>query len=132
VSACRPWLEAEISIIKPQMIVCLGATAAQSLLGPALRITKERGKPITGTKWAPWVMATVHPSSILRIPERDLREQAIEDFVKDLKVVAKQLQLEASAPRDRAGPRKREVESSAPDPFLFEQPVPEGGRRSAR
>jgi DNA polymerase len=130
VSACRPWLEAEINIIKPQMIVCLGATAAQSLLGPAFRITKERGNPITGTKWAPWVMATVHPSSILRIPERDLREQAIEDFVKDLKVVAKQLQTEASAPRDRDRTKGRGAQANNGEvPSLFNQDAPQTGSR---
>ena len=129
VSACRPWLETEINIIKPTMIVCLGATAAQSLMGPAFRITKERGKPITGTQWAPWVMATVHPSSILRIPERDLREQAIEDFVKDLKVVAKQLKAAASLPRGRAPNLPDGASRHGDVPSLFDQRVPESGRR---
>jgi DNA polymerase len=119
VSACRPWLETEIKIIQPRMIVCLGATAAQSLMGPAFRITKQRGKPITGTKWAPWVMATVHPSSILRIPERDLREQAIEDFVNDLKVVARQLRAAASAPRERGSGKGPESDSKDAMPSLF-------------
>src|SRR4051794_27802203 len=58
VAACRPWLEAEIKIIQPRMIVCLGATAAQSLMGSSFRVTKERGKPIEKTPWAPWVLAT--------------------------------------------------------------------------
>jgi len=91
VAACRPWLEAEIKVIQPKMIVCLGATASQSLMGSAFRVTRERGKPIANTPWAPWLLATVHPSSILRIPDASAREQAKEDFVSDLKVVAKQL-----------------------------------------
>ena len=91
VAACRPWLEAEISIVKPKMVVCLGATAAQSLMGPAFWITKQRGKVFGDTQWAPWLMATVHPSSILRIPEDDLRRRARDDFVEDMRKVAKQL-----------------------------------------
>ena len=92
VGACRPWLETELSIIKPKMVVCLGATAAQSLMGPAFRITKQRGEVYADTQWAPWVMATIHPSAILRIPEDDLRQRARADFIDDLKKAARQLQ----------------------------------------
>jgi len=74
-------------------VVCLGATAAQSLMGPAFRITKQRGEIFSETPWAPWLMATVHPSSILRIPEEDLRRRARQEFIDDLKVAAKQLKL---------------------------------------
>ena len=91
VAACRPWLEAEIKVIKPQAIVCLGATAAQSLLGPGFRLTQHRGEAQTATPWAPWVLATVHPSSLLRIPDHDAREQARAQFVDDLRLVAKHL-----------------------------------------
>ena len=91
VGACRPWLEAEIETVKPEMIVCLGATAAQSLLGPAFRVTQHRGEPITDTKWAPWVMATVHPSALLRVPDPAMRESSYAQFLDDLKVVAKQI-----------------------------------------
>jgi DNA polymerase len=91
VAACRPWLETELSIVKPKMVVCLGATAAQSLMGPAFRITKQRGEVFADTSWAPWLMATVHPSSILRIPEDDLRQRARADFIDDIRKVAKQL-----------------------------------------
>ena len=63
VAACRPWLESEIKVIRPKMIVCLGATAAQSLLGSGFRLTQHRGEPQTQTSWAPWLLATVHPSS---------------------------------------------------------------------
>ena len=94
VGACRPWLETELSIIKPKMVVCLGATAAQSLMGPAFRITKQRGEVYADTPWAPWVMATIHPSAILRIPEDDLRQRARADFIDDLRKAAKQLQSE--------------------------------------
>ena len=94
VGACRPWLEAEIETVKPRMIVCLGATAAQSLLGPAFRVTQQRGQPIRDTKWAPWVMATVHPSSLLRVPDKALREQAYAQFLEDLKKVGKQMKAE--------------------------------------
>src|SRR6266446_9074983 len=65
--ACRPWLEAEISLVKPKVIVCLGATAAQALLGPQFKVTKQRGQFIESTL-APYIVATVHPSSILRAP----------------------------------------------------------------
>ena len=94
VNACRPWLETELSIVKPKMVVCLGATAAQSLMGPAFRITKQRGQVFPDTPWAPWLMATAHPSAILRIPEKDLRERAREEFIHDLKIAAKQLRAE--------------------------------------
>ncbi|HEY1683507.1 MAG TPA: UdgX family uracil-DNA binding protein [Tepidisphaeraceae bacterium] len=90
IAACRPWLEAEFKVVQPKLIVCLGATAAQSLLGPAFRITKERGKPIDDPKWGR-LIATVHPSSVLRAPDAAAREQAAADFAKDLKVAAVEL-----------------------------------------
>ena len=96
VGACRPWLETELSIVKPKMVVCLGATAAQALMGPAFRITKQRGEVFADTRRAPWLMATVHPSAILRIPEAGLRERARADFIDDLRRAAKQLRLEKS------------------------------------
>src|SRR5258706_9996805 len=67
VKACRPWLEAELALVKPRIIVCLGATAAQSLMGSKFRVTVERGR-FFETPWAPWLTATVHPSAILRMP----------------------------------------------------------------
>src|SRR5688500_12886481 len=72
IAACRPWLEAEIALVKPEVIVALGATAAQALLGPQFRVTKQRGQFIESTL-APYVMATVHPSSILRAPDDETR-----------------------------------------------------------
>jgi uracil-DNA glycosylase len=84
IAACRPWLEAEISFIKPKVIVALGATAAQALLGPKFRVTKQRGEFIESTL-APYVMATVHPSSILRAPDEETRHLEYRLFVDDLK-----------------------------------------------
>jgi DNA polymerase len=89
-AACRPWLEAELAVVKPEVLVLLGATAAQSLLGSSFRVTKMRGVPVE-SDLAPTVLATVHPSSILRAPDEEARRRAMEDFVGDLKVVAKAL-----------------------------------------
>src|SRR5437762_1796718 len=88
VAACRPWLEAEISLVKPKVIVCLGATAAQALLGPQFRVTKQRGQFIE-SKLAPYIMATVHPSSILRAPDDKTRRDERRRFVDDLKRIAR-------------------------------------------
>src|SRR5947208_7418107 len=88
VSACRPWLEAEMSLLKPKVIVCLGATAAQALLGPQFRVTKLRGQFIESTL-APYIMATDHPSSILRAPDDETRRDEKRRFVDDLKRIAR-------------------------------------------
>jgi len=90
-SACRPWLEAEIAAVRPKLIVCLGATAAQSLMGPQFRITKDRGKILNDTSWAPALIATNHPSAILRVPDAEAREEAYRHFVHDLKIVQQQM-----------------------------------------
>jgi DNA polymerase len=91
VKACRPWLEAEIQLVKPHVLVALGATAAQSLLGSAFRLTRHRGEFITATQWAPLVLATLHPSALLRIPDESARRQARAEFVADLKQAAARL-----------------------------------------
>jgi uracil-DNA glycosylase len=88
IAACRPWLEAELALIKPEVIVVLGATAAQALLGPKFRVTKQRGQFIESTL-APYVMATVHPSSILRAPDDETRRLEYRRFVDDLKKLAR-------------------------------------------
>ena len=88
ISACRPWLEAEIALVKPRVIVALGATAAQALLGPKFRVTKQRGEFIESTL-APYVMATVHPSSILRAPDDETRHLEHRRFVDDLKKLSR-------------------------------------------
>jgi DNA polymerase len=90
IAACRPWLDAELGAVKPRVLVCLGATAAQALLGRQFRVTKQRGVPIQ-SGLAPHVLATVHPSSILRQESEEARKAAMADFVADLKVVAKLL-----------------------------------------
>lgn len=84
ISACLPWLEAELDVIKPVVLVCLGATAAQALLGPKFRVTKQRGERVQA-RWAPYVTATVHPSAILRAPDDAARHAEMERFVADLK-----------------------------------------------
>jgi uracil-DNA glycosylase len=88
VKACRPWLEAELEVVRPELLVALGATAAQSMFGPAFRVSVQRGKPIE-SGLAPWCMATVHPSSLLRAPDDASRRAAYAEFVRDLKVVAR-------------------------------------------
>ena len=88
INACRPWLEAEIALVKPQVIVALGATAAQALLGPKFLVTKQRGKFLESTL-APYIMATVHPSSILRAPDDETRRLEYRHFVNDLKKLAR-------------------------------------------
>jgi uracil-DNA glycosylase len=92
VKACRPWLETELALVKPQGIVCLGATAAQSLLGPQFRITRDRGR-FFDSEWASWITATLHPSAILRMPDREKREEARALFLEDLRNVLKRLQM---------------------------------------
>jgi uracil-DNA glycosylase family protein len=89
-AACRPWLDAELAVVKPKVLVALGATAAQALLGRQFRVTKERGMPVE-SDLAPHVVATVHPSSILRQETEEEREEAMQAFVADLRVVAKLL-----------------------------------------
>jgi DNA polymerase len=87
IEACRPWLDAELKVVQPQVLVCLGASAAQGLLGKDFRVTRDRGKLIP-SDLAPHVMATAHPSSILRAPDTQAREQQRAEFVRDLKKVA--------------------------------------------
>ena len=89
IAACRPWLEAEIATVRPKIIVLLGATAAQALLGKEFRVSRQRGQPIPSTL-AELVMATVHPSSILRATDES-RESEMEQFIQDLESVAKAL-----------------------------------------
>jgi DNA polymerase len=94
VKACRPWLEAELALVKPRVIVCLGATAAQTLMGSKFRVTLERGK-FFETPWAPWLTATLHPSAILRMPDEDARRLARLQLVEDLTAVASRLKTPA-------------------------------------
>jgi uracil-DNA glycosylase len=92
IAACRPWLDAELKVVGPQVVVCLGATAAQSLLGRSFRVSTRRGEFVQ-SPLAPFMMATVHPSSILREPDRVARQKAMSAFVRDLARVAKRLNI---------------------------------------
>jgi DNA polymerase len=90
VEACRPWLVAELEVIEPEIIVCLGATAAQALMGPKFRLTKVRGE-LLQCDWAPWLMATYHPSAILRAPDRSDAARMRAELVQDFRRVGKKL-----------------------------------------
>jgi DNA polymerase len=96
VGACRPWLEAEIRAVKPQIVVLLGATAAQGILGNKFRVTQNRGEWLT-SEIAPNVVATVHPSSILRAQDDESRHEEMAKFVADLKKVAAVIRQEKAA-----------------------------------
>ena len=96
ITACRPWLDAEIRLIKPRAIVLLGATAAQALFGSKFRVTQQRGKPID-SGLAELVFATVHPSSILRAPDDESRHLEMQRFTDDLKAVAAALRRRKAA-----------------------------------
>ena len=87
IAACLPWLEKEIEFIKPEVLVCLGATAAQTLLGRDFKVSVQRGR-VVPSKFAKHALATVHPSSILRQPTSEDRHRAMDQFVADMKVVA--------------------------------------------
>jgi uracil-DNA glycosylase family protein len=87
IQACRPWLDAEIKILQPEVIVCLGATAAQALLGRDFRVSRQRGTFVS-SPLAPHVIATVHPSSLLRAPDQATREREMRLFLEDLSIVA--------------------------------------------
>src|SRR5216117_23915 len=84
IAACSPWLEAELRLVKPKLLVCLGATAAQTVFGPSFRVTRERGK-VCSSKLAPRTLATVHPSSLLRQPDEESRQREYNRFVVDLR-----------------------------------------------
>ena len=87
IEACFPWLEAEISVIKPRIVVALGATAAQALFGKSFRVTRDRGR-LVPFALAPCALATVHPSALLRAPDEDTRREETERFIEDLRRVA--------------------------------------------
>jgi DNA polymerase len=90
IAACRPWLDVELALVKPRAIVCLGATAAQALLGRAFKVTAHRGEFVRSAL-APLVLATVHPSSILRAPDDEARHREMQRFTADLRAVARAL-----------------------------------------
>jgi DNA polymerase len=91
IRACRPWLDEELEIVQPTVIVLLGATAAHALLGSKFRVTQQRGQDLQGTGLAQHVVATVHPASILRAPDPETRESEAQAFVDDLRTVSRLL-----------------------------------------
>ncbi|MGZ3427281.1 MAG: uracil-DNA glycosylase family protein, partial [Polyangia bacterium] len=99
IAACRPWLDAELAAVRPQVLVALGATAAQALFGKSFKVTQQRGRELV-TTLAPHALATVHPSSILRAPDDETRRRELRAFVDDLTVVAKLLQAGGEAARE--------------------------------
>jgi uracil-DNA glycosylase family protein len=100
ISACRPWLETEIALVKPRVVVCLGATAAQALLGKSFKVSRQRGEFVSSAL-APLVTATVHPSSILRAPDEDARHEEMQRFIDDLKKIAAALARTANGGSSR-------------------------------
>ncbi len=93
IRACKPWLDQELLIVRPRVLVCLGATAARALLGRTFKVTQQRGV-LLPSDLAPRVMATVHPSSLLRAPDEETRREETKKFIHDLKVVARVLESE--------------------------------------
>ncbi len=90
ISACQPWLIAELRAIRPAVIVCLGATAAQVLLGRQFRLTRELGK-VYSTEWAPWTMATYHPAAVPRAPDEGSRQAMREQLLETLRMAAERI-----------------------------------------
>src|SRR5919198_1237079 len=88
IAACKPWLEAELRLVKPKLVVALGSTAGQTIFGPQFRVTRERGK-VLSSPLAPKIVATVHPSSLLRQPDEESREREYKHFVTDLRAALK-------------------------------------------
>lgn len=109
ITACKPWLKAEVETVRPMLIVALGATAAQAMLGKEFKVTERRGQPIHDSGWAPCVIATVHPSSLLRVPDPKQREAAIARFEEDLRAVKKELTRLAKRPAPQLA-RRAEAE----------------------
>jgi DNA polymerase len=106
VRACRPWLDAELGLIRPEALVALGATAARALFGPAFRVSEQRGRPVS-SELARFVTATVHPSAVLRRPSSEERREERRRLVDDLRVVARALSAGLPARSPRSRPRSR-------------------------
>ncbi len=101
IAACRPWLDAELDQVRPEVIVCLGATAAQAILGKSFKLTQHRGEFVP-SPIAPYVLATVHPSSILRSPDDETRHRETARFVDEMKMIARVLRQPSRGPEKRA------------------------------
>lgn len=102
VRACAPWLRAELELVRPDVLVLLGSTAAQALLGSSFKVTKQRGQPIA-SELAPLVLATIHPSAVLRAPDSAAREAALESFLSDLRQVAAVIRRKPARRRSATG-----------------------------
>lgn len=111
IAACKPWLDAEISVVDPEFIVCLGATAAQALLGRSFRVSIDRGRVLERAGSGPKFLATVHPSSILRAPDDETRHAEFERFTDDLRVLARALRAPRAGPAGPASRRSRGASS---------------------
>ena len=92
-AACRPWLEAEIRIVKPNVLICLGSTAAQAIIGKTARVTRDRGK-VQPTAFAPVTSMTFHPSALLRAPDEATRDRQFAEFVADLRQAARAAKID--------------------------------------
>jgi DNA polymerase len=122
VAACKPWLKAEVEVIRPDVIVALGATAAQAIFGSSFKVTQQRGKAIHDSTWGPCVMATVHPSSLLRAPDEAARHAAIRAFEEDLRAVKKQMdQLKGRGKRAPQAARGAAEHPGQSAPTLFDK-----------
>jgi uracil-DNA glycosylase family protein len=122
IAACKPWLKAEVEVIRPDVIVALGATAAQAMLGNGFKVTQHRGEAIRDSTWGPCVMATVHPSSLLRAPDEAARRAAIAAFEDDLRAVKKEMdKLQGAGKKSRQAARG-----------VAEHPGQSAGERSAK
>lgn len=107
IDACGPWLVGELEVVRPRVLVCLGATAAQALLGRSFRVTRQRGEIMEGTGLAPYVMATVHPSAVLRARSDEDRRAGEAALIEDLRAVASLLELDADRNLTRRDGRPR-------------------------
>ena len=112
VQACRPWLEAELALLRPQVIVCLGATAAMSVMGRDFRLTQHRGE-FFEHPWASLVLATVHPSALLRVLDDDQRHLEYRQFVDDLKLARARLDENVPESRSQAASRTDRIRGAA-------------------
>jgi len=139
IAACRPWLDQELALVRPRVIVCLGATAAQAVIGKHFRVSRQRGE-LVPSPLAPFVTATVHPSSILRAPDDETRHREMEAFIEDLRKVARVVrgsgasgeEAEAGARRSSTAPNARGGSNTAATAAPEREPRPRPRLRARR
>ena len=133
IGACMPWLRMEIELVRPTIIVCLGATAGQALFGSRFSVTRERGRFLKSPE-APFVLATLHPSALLRIREADARRQAFERFVADLALVndvpLERPSHDAARACGRVGGARRDAQPQREDALVGRLPAGARARRA--